>query len=251
MQHNNTPLPFYTSRLLATPHWMFCRGGGTSVEPFGSLNLSYHVGDQAAQVRANRASVASALGLHHLVSVKQTHSDQVLVVTPDHLAAELEGYDAMISTLPGVGLLIQQADCQAILLAAPRQGVVAAIHCGWRGSVLDIIGKTIRNLEKTYAIAPANLLAVISPSLGPCCAEFINYHSELPSWMHTFQVRPHFFDFWSISRHQLLRTGLLSEHIEIAAICTRCDQRFFSYRRATKAGERTTGRNGSIIGLPE
>jgi YfiH family protein len=251
MQLYNDPLPYYTSALLPVPHGMFCCGGGSSTKPFAPLNLSYSVGDQADRVGDNRARALAALQLSQLISVKQTHSDQVLGIEQPHIATEMVGYDAMISTLPGTGLLIQQADCQAILLFAPQQGVIAAIHSGWRGSVLDIIGKTIRRLQEHYGVAPDSLLAVISPSLGPCCAEFINYHKELPTWMHLFQVRPLFFDFWAISRHQLLRAGLRQEHIEIASICTCCNQQFFSYRRATKAGNGVTGRNGSIIGLPE
>lgn len=251
MQLNNDALPYYTSDLLPVSHGMFCCGGGISTKPFAPFNLSYSVGDQADRVTANRSRAQVALGLTCLVSVKQTHSDRVLGIEQPHYAVEPEGYDAMISTLPGTGLLIQQADCQAILLSAPQQGVIAAIHCGWRGSVLDIIGTTIRRLQDQYAVNPDNLLAVISPSLGPCCAEFIHYRKELPPWMHAFQVQPLFFDFWAISRHQLLSAGLRQEHIETASICTCCNQHFFSYRRATKAGSGVTGRNGSIIGLTQ
>lgn len=250
MQLQEDSTPHYTSPLLTVPHGMFLCAGGTSIEPFATLNLSYHVGDQAERVRANRERATAALGLRQLVSVKQTHSDQVLMVEQAHAAAELEGYDALIATLPGTGLLIQQADCQAILLSAPAQGVVAAIHCGWRGSVLGIIGKTIRCLQETCGVFPEDLLAVVSPSLGPCCAEFIHFRTELPPWMHAFQVRPHFFDFWAISRHQLVAAGLLPENIDTAAICTRCNQQFFSYRRAAQTANGVTGRNGSIIGLP-
>ncbi len=250
MQLQESPLPHYTSRLLPVPHGMFNRMGGTGTEPFASLNLSYHVGDQVERVGENRAHAIAALDLQQLVSVKQTHSDRVLVVEQAHVTAELEGYDAMVSNLPGTGLLIQQADCQAILLAAPLQGVIAAIHCGWRGSVLDIVGKTVQCLQENYGVAPASLMAALSPSLGPCCAEFIHYHKELPRWMHDFQVQPHYFDFWAISNCQLLEAGLLPEHIDTAAICTRCNRHFFSYRRATQNSNGITGRNGSIIGLP-
>jgi len=251
MQLQKTPLPYYTSPLLPVPHGMFTCAGGVSSAAFTSLNLSDSVGDQAERVQVNRARAAEALHLPHLVSVKQIHADQVLVVEPAHLVAEVTGYDAMISSLPGTGLLIQQADCQAILLAAPQQGVVAAIHNGWRGSVLNIIGKTIRSLQEHFGVTPDNLVAAISPSLGPCCAEFIHYRKELPAWMHRFQIQPHFFDFWEISRQQLVKAGLRPEHIEVAALCTRCNQQFFSYRRATKTANGITGRNGSIIGLPQ
>ncbi len=250
MQRQEHLLPFYTSQLLSVPHGMFSTSGGVSNEPFASLNLSFHVGDQLANVQANRTRSLTSLGLCQLVSVHQVHSDRILVVEERHTREELGGYDALISTLPDTGLLIQQADCQAVLLWAPQAGVIAAIHCGWRGSVLDIIGKTIQCLQTRCGVAPNTLLAAISPSLGPCCAEFIHYRKELPTWMHAYQIRPHYFDFWAISRQQLIDAGVLPAHIDAAAICTCCNPQFFSYRRATKTSGGRTGRNGSIIGLP-
>lgn len=251
MHRQDKPIPHYTSRLLTVPHGMFTCAGGGSQEPFASLNLSYHVGDQPDRVRSNRARALAALRLPHLVAAQQIHSDRILRVEHPHTGKELAGYDALISNLPGAGLLIQQADCQAILLSAPRRGVVAAIHCGWRGSVLGIIGKTIRCLQEAYGVGPEELIAAISPSLGPCCAEFIHFRRELPAWMHDFQVTPHHFNFWAISRHQLIEAGVRAGNIDTAALCTRCDQQFFSYRRAAKTAGGVTGRNGSIIGLWE
>lgn len=247
--HDNT-LPYYSSPQLQVPNGMFSRIGGSSTGPYASLNLGYHVGDQADRVADNRAQTIAVLGLSQLVAVKQIHSDRVLTVEPHHVATEMEGYDAMISRLPETGLLIQQADCQAVLLSAPKHGVVAAIHCGWRGSVVDIIGKTIHTMQKDHGVRTGDLHAAISPSLGPCCAEFINYRKELPVWMHAFQIKPNHFDFWAISRHQLLAAGVQTDHIDTASRCTRCNQQFFSYRRAAKTGNGVTGRNGSIIGLP-
>ncbi|MDX9841332.1 MAG: peptidoglycan editing factor PgeF [Desulfobulbus sp.] len=250
MDLHDHPLPHYTSRLLNVPHGMFTSAGGVSTGPCASLNLSLHVGDHKDNVRRNRDAATGALGLSRLVSVHQVHGDRVLLVDAADTGEEQSGYDAMISSLPGTGLLIQQADCQAILLEAPGGLAVAAAHCGWRGSVLNIIGTTIAALWTTCGAAPDALRAVISPSLGPCCAEFVHYRTELPAWMHAYQVRPNHFDFWAISRRQLVEAGLRPEHIDTAGLCTRCNQQFFSYRRAAKTAGGVTGRNGSIIGLP-
>ena len=249
MDLHDRPLPRYTSSLLTVPHGLFTSAGGVSSGPFAALNLSFHVGDREDNVRSNRAATARALGLSRLVSVHQVHGDRVLVVEAAHAAIEPAGYDALISNLPDTGLLIQQADCQAILLEAPNGQAVAAAHCGWRGSVLNIIATTVAALCTTFAVRPDSLRAVISPSLGPCCAEFIHYRTELPEWMHAYQVRPNHFDFWAISRRQLVEAGLRPEHIDTAGLCTRCRREFFSYRRAAKTGGGVTGRNGSIIGL--
>lgn len=248
---NTLTPPRCVSQRLVRPHGMFSASGGISTGSFASLNLSYHVGDQENQVRANRGKVTAALGLGRLVSAHQVHQDRVLLVDQAHAQIEEHvGFDALITAQPGIGLLIQQADCQAVLLAARSQAVVAAVHCGWRGSVCGILGKTITRMGEAFGIDPAELDAVISPSLGPCCAEFIHYQRELPEWMHAFQVRPFFFDFWAISRWQLQQAGVLPDRIEVAGLCTCCDRRFFSYRRAVKTSGGVTGRNGSVIGLP-
>lgn len=248
--HQQASPPFLTSPLLQVPHGLFTNLDGVSSEPYASLNLGYHVGDQAAQVAENRRRVRMALGLDHLAGVHQVHGDRVLVVAGAPDVRDLPGYDALITNQPGIGLMVQQADCQAVLLWSARPQAVAAIHCGWRGSVLNIIGTTIRALEAIYDVAPVGLRAVISPSLGPCCGEFTNYQQELPAWMHAYQVRTNHFDFWQISRRQLEEAGVPGAHIEVAGLCTRCDQRFFSYRRARVTTNGTTGRQGSIIGLP-
>lgn len=246
-----TPLPRYTSERLRLPHGMFSTEGGISTGPFTSLNLGFHVGDADARVRANREAVGAALGLRRLASAHQVHEDRVLVITQDNAEFdEHTGFDALITDQPGIGLLIQHADCQAILLAARSTGVVAAVHCGWRGSVCGIIETTIARMRETFGVDPADLDAIISPSLGPCCAEFIHYRQELPEWMHAFQVRPLYFDFWAISRRQLHDAGVQPDRIEVAGRCTCCDPRFFSHRRAVKTAGGVAGRNGSVIGLP-
>lgn len=231
---------------------MFCREGGLSSSPFDSLNLSYHTGDRADLVHANRKRAYEILGLRRLISAKQVHGNGIRVIDAECASdEESTGYDALIATVPGTGILIQQADCQAILLSAPHARLVAAIHNGWRGSVVNIIGTTIQYLVSSFQLNPSELRAVISPSLGPCCAEFVNYRAELPLWMHAFQVRANYFDFWAISRTQLLQAGLRPEHIDTVKICTRCNRQFFSYRRAVQEKKGITGRNGSIIGLSQ
>jgi len=231
-------------------HRFFDRSGGVSCGSFASLNLSYHVGDDPESVTANRLHAKQSLGIDRLVSARQVHGEQVHVVeSPVSGDREVDGYDALVTAERGIGLMIQQADCQAVLLHEPAAQVIAAIHCGWRGSVAGIIGKTIRVMVDRYPVDRARIKAYIGPSLGPCCAEFVNYHSELPASLHRFQVRPHYFDFWQISAHQLIESGVRQNHIVLPTICTSCSADYFSYRRSRRQGEPTTGRHGAIICL--
>lgn len=262
-------------------HGFFSRGGGVSPSPWDSLNVSYGVGDEPERVAENRRIILRELGLTTLVAARQVHGDRVVVVgehsgdqggavpqsdyvplnrqhtapgerlpvPPTFMSAsghdEWLQCDALISAAPGVGLLIQQADCQAVLLHDPRRRVVANIHAGWRGSVANIIGKTVATMRTTFGCRPAELTAAISPSLGPCCAEFVNHERELPAAFRRYQVRPNYFDFWAISIAQLQAAGVPAVRIEKAGICSRCNPATcFSYRRDLQCG-----RNATVIGL--
>ena len=228
----------------------FDRHQGTSASPFSSLNCSFGVGDQAEKVQANRQLLKHSLGISRLVSASQVHGDQILRIqeTPER-DQEMDGTDALMTDRRDVGLMIQHADCQAILLHDPVQSAIAAVHCGWRGSVLRIIEKTVRMMNACYHSRPEDILASISPSLGPCCAEFINHRQELPASFLAFQQRRNHFDFWQISQAQLMEAGLQRQKIRTAMICTCCNPDYFSYRRANRKGDGITGRNCTIIAL--
>lgn len=228
----------------------FDRHGGEGKAPYGSRNISFGVGDDEAIVRKNRKLVQQSLGLDRLVSARQIHGDGIYCHTSGpEKNKEIDGVDALMTIEAGVGLMIQQADCQAILLYDPIRRAVAAIHCGWRGSVAGIIGKTIARMQENFSTNPGDLEAMVSPSLGPCCAEFINYKEELPEEFLRFRVGDNHFDFWKITRWQLRNCGLRDEAITVAGICTACSPDYFSYRRACRTSNGRTGRNCSVIAL--
>lgn len=223
----------------------FTRWGGVSSGPLAELNVGAAVGDDPERVAENLRRIRRALGLEVLASARQVHGARVAVVAASPAEdLELEGYDALVSACPGVGLLIRQADCQAVLLYDPVRRVAANIHAGWRGSAANIIAATVGTMTREFQCRPDDLRAAISPSLGPCCAEFVNHRWELPPEFQAYQVRPDFFDFWAISRDQLQAVGLRAARIEQAGICTRCHPDFFSYRR-----DPGCGRNCSVIAV--
>lgn len=227
-------------------HGVFTRHGGVSPAPFDSLNVAINCGDSPDAVRENLLRIRAVLGGPQLVFSRQVHGNTVNLVDealleqnpPDAPFVQAPPGDALVTGLRGVGLMIKVADCQAVLLVDPVRQVIANAHCGWRGSVQDLAGKTVQVMRQRFGSDPRDLLAGVSPSLGPCCGEFIHFEKELPRAFHAYQARPHHFDFWAITRAQLQSAGLLPEHIEIAGRCTKCETGdFFSYR-----GERITGR---------
>lgn len=234
-------------------HFVVGRRGGASQPPFDGMNLSQGVGDDPAAVDANRNRLLELTGGGIHVYARQNHGTTIRVVirdVDDHEAAiqlESEPADALITNVPGVQLLIQTADCQAVMLFDPQKRVVANIHCGWRGSVANIIGMTVSRMVAEFGCQPRSLIAAIGPSLGPCCAEFINFQKEIPRHLWSYRVGTSHFNFWHISRHQLITAGLLGDHIHDSCICTRCNAHlFFSYRVAPK-----TGRFTALIGIDD
>ncbi len=231
-------------------HRVFSRKGGISQVPFDRLNVAFSVGDRRTAVLENRQLVADALDCASVAYANQVHGTRVLVFSgrdcADIPVASPRTGDALVSDIPGLALAIQVADCQALLLYDPVRRVVANVHAGWRGSVQNIVGKTVAVMHSRFGCRGADIVAAIAPSLGPCCAEFINYRTELPNKFWHYQTKDRYFDFWQISRDQLEKAGLQPANIHIGGLCTRCrTDYFYSYR-----GEaRKTGRFVAVIGL--
>ncbi|MGL1930843.1 MAG: peptidoglycan editing factor PgeF [Desulfotalea sp.] len=214
-------------------------------------NICEYVGDDPFAVNWNRERIKESFAARSLISAKQVHGCNIFISSPNQSDIEVEGYDAIISNVAGQALMIQQADCQAILLFDPK-GVVAAIHAGWRGNVDNIIGKTISCCEQEFSSLASDIHAFISPSLGPCCAEFVNYKKEFPSSFTSFMTeKKSHFNLWQVSRSQLIDAGVKPENITMAEDCTSCNDNYFSYRRACREGDGVTGRNCSVIMLEE
>jgi YfiH family protein len=228
-------------------HGVFTRLGGVSEPPYDTLNTSYSVGDRADDVAENLGIIKKTMSMAHLAFMNQSHGIDIAVFrrSGDSMFHEPPDADAMITSIPGLGLMVKQADCQAVILFDPGKKVVANVHCGWRGNVRNILGMVVRRMEDAFGCTGADLLAAIGPSLGPCCAEFVTHQDLFPEDFKRFMVRENWFDLWAISRRQLEEAGLKSENIALAEVCTRCRRDlFYSYR-----GEGKTGRFGTVVML--
>ena len=254
---NQNGISFYQFKNLSAcggiTHRVFTRNAGSSQPPFASLNVSFGIGDPEKNVLLNRELISRSLGAGELVFANQVHGCEVAVLNVDNQeqANGTDGRmitaDAMVTDIVGRHLVIQVADCQAVLLYEPVRRVVGNIHCGWRGSIQNIIGRTVEVMEQDFRCRPERILAGIGPSLGPCCAEFVNYEREIPMEFWQYKEINRHFDFWSLSSDQLKAAGVAEENIEFSRICTRCrTDEFFSYR-----AEKSTGRFAAVIGLAE
>jgi YfiH family protein len=302
-------------------HGFSTRAGGVSTiydhaADNGTLNLSWTQQDASANVAENRrrfmAEVAgvpmqTATASHSkpavpcphfplpcLITLRQLHSGMVRIVEaedraqPDRLhtadaRAVLRG-DGMSTNLPGVFLGIQTADCVPVLVADVRHRAVAAFHAGWRGTLARIVERGIGAMRLRYGSRPQDLVAVVGPSIGPCCysvgeqlrfdfeSQFA-YAPELFSEVYDSDpVRDKYpllfltarapghsnigpqihLDLWQANRRQLLDAGVPASRITVLGECPACTgletaagRKYFSHR----AESGFTGRMMAVIGV--
>lgn len=248
----------------------------------GALNLSFTSGDTRRRVLLNRKRFLQAIGADemNLVAIEQIHSDllhRILSPTPS-ISKPAKG-DALLTDVPGVILGVQTADCVPILLADRKRRAVAAIHSGWRGTLLRIAAKAVGRMRMEFGTSPQDVIAAIGPSIGRCCYEVGSevaaaFHSQFPNarewfdgpfemlaagendpnWLPWLTMKPPghapppprvHLDLVAANRAILAEAGVPLTQIFQSGLCTSCrEDLFFSYRR-----ERVTGRLMAVIGI--
>ncbi len=238
-------------------HGFFTRKGGASSGVFHGLNCGAGSSDQSDIVQINRDRVAKSMDVsdHSLVFVHQIHSAEVVTVTdPMEPKAPRPRADAMVTNQPGLALAILTADCQPVLFADPKAGVVGAAHAGWRGALDGILENTVDAMIALGADRD-NITAVVGPSISQRAYEV--GPEFLDAFLMEDQANARFFaggqgdrmhfDLPAFGLHKLRSAGV---NAEWTRHCTYSDaDRFFSYRRATHAKEADYGRLISVIRL--
>lgn len=218
-------------------HAITTRAGGVSPAPYDTLNLSLSVGDDPARVLENRRRFATALGFQpdRLVTSRQVHGDDVLIVDEQYQPRDpLPAADVQITNRPGWLLTLRFADCVPVLLYAPRQRVVGAVHAGWRGTLRRAPARALETMQARFHVSPRDVLVGIGPSIGPCCyevgADVAQAFRDFPGVLSSGAERQ-ILNLWEANRQTLLAAGVPAGQIEVARLCTRCrSDLFFSHR---------------------
>ena len=247
---------------LGIKHGISSRLGGMSPQPFTSLNLGLHTGDEDEQVIANRQLFCQGVGVvaKDIVTAEQIHTDKVCVVTKQHIGKGAKKYseaikatDALITNVPQIPLMLFFADCVPVLIVDPVQKVIGIAHAGWKGTMDNIAQKTVLSMQTHFGTNPQQCLVGIAPSIGPCCYEvddvvIMRLKRQFDNWEQL--VRPQgakwYLDLWQTNRLQLEQIGVQGKNIIVSNVCTACNKElFFSYR----AENGCTGRMGAVIVL--
>jgi YfiH family protein len=238
------------------PHGFLGRRGGVSTGLVAGLNAGLGSGDDEADVAENRARAAAAvLPGAALVGVYQVHSPNCVTVDRPWADDRRPEGDALVTRCRGVLLGIVTADCAPVLFADCEAGVIGAAHAGWKGAIGGVTDNCIAAMEALGA-RRANIAAAV----GPCIAQgsyevddgFAARFAEADAANVRFfmEGRPgHWrFDLEHYVASRLHAAGI--GQVECLGLDTlAAPNRFYSFRRATLAGEPAYGRQISLIGL--
>ncbi|HEV7347554.1 peptidoglycan editing factor PgeF [Telluribacter sp.] len=224
------------------------RHGGVSPAPYSSLNLGLSTKDDPGHVQENCNRFWQALGVlpTQVASSHQIHGAEILTVTQP---GQYQGYDALVTNQANTVLTVTVADCTPILIYDPVQGVVAAVHAGWRGTVQHIASQAVERMRDEFGTNPADCFAYIGTCIDECSFEvgeevaeqFLETHKRFDP-----TVGKYFVDLKAANQEQLVQAGVRKNHIEVSGYSTvlhNCD--YFSYR--LENGQ--TGRMLAAIGI--
>ena len=160
--------------------------------------------------------------------------------------------DSLITNKKGIALAILTADCAPVFIYDPINGLISALHAGWKGAYKNIISTTLRK----FRLSGSNfedLIAVV----GPCISKK-NYEVKVDffkKFTGKNKLNKKFFNtknnkmYFSLNdyiKENLLKLGV--KNIEIVKKDTyTSSNNFFSARRSLKNKLNDYGRNISVI----
>ena len=248
VEHKENGLIYMSSTLIPARHAFTTRYGGVSTGYLSSLNLISGHGDEPENIRENFRRVAALLGagVDDCAVTKQVHGTVVRRVDEHdrHVCLSTVPYEAdgVATATKGLPLFCFTADCVPVLLCEKNGRAAAAVHCGWRSSVGDILGEALRQLSVLGA-KPGDLCAAIGPAIGFCCFETDDDVPEaVTAWLGgdtegLFRRREDgktLVDLRAANARRLRQLGVPAERIDISEECTFCSHDKYWSHRYTK-----------------
>ena len=253
---------YLTAPTIGFRHAFTTRVGGVSTGDQRGLNLSVNRDPDFSHAAENYRRLGEAVGIdmERLVRTKQVHGSVVRTVTGADVCAldtpvPYEA-DGLVTNEPGLALICYTADCVPVLLCDRRHGVIAAVHCGWRSSVADILGRALEAMADLGA-SPETTAAAIGPAISRCCFEVGGEVVDaVDRWLggdsaglyapEEGREGKYMLDLKAANARRLRRLGVPADAIAVSDDCTFClPEKYWSHRYTR--GRR--GNQGAIIAI--
>jgi YfiH family protein len=259
-----TPDPAFHWSAEAWGHALRCRPLLASAQhAFTSKQLQLRGGGPKASPEVWTQAVATVgAGLEQLLRVRQVHAAAVRVLKQGETGAadvaSVPDGDAIVSNAKGYVLSVQVADCVPILMASAKDGVVAAVHAGWRGTCAGVATAAIETMTREFGVNPSHLTVALGPSIGACCYEVGPNvleafelagacEEDLARWFAHTEKGSLRLDLWAVNRDQLVAAGVREDHLYICRLCTQTHRDIFESYRVDGAN---AGRMAALIAVP-
>lgn len=211
------------------------------------MSVFIHLGDRDPDYRSVMAAQSDFIVKGRLIPksrtviCEQTHSDIIHICRDSDGGAgfgdhpQIPEADGLMTSVPGLYLLIRTADCTPVILADRHSRAVAAVHSGREGSRRNIAGKAVMMLMNEFQLQPEDILAYIGAGV---CADHYEVSEQvwdqfalsiLSQGLNPGQFRHP--DIRKVILQQLISAGIPRNNIEQDFTCTHESQRHFSYRR--------------------
>ena len=198
---------------------------------FQAVLSKRHGGFFDAPLEEHRAALALELGLSTgaLAVPRQVHGNAVATGRAGHIHEQTDG---LVTADSQVVLTLQVADCAPVYLAHEPSGTRGLVHAGWRGVSAGVLAQAVEAMERAGAVA-SEIAAFLGPCIEQSCYEVgpdvrRQFDADLA---HANGQGRHQLDLRAAISRQLARAGIPRDHINVSAICTRCDLGSHSYRR--------------------
>lgn len=193
------------------------------------LDLGINTQTPLERASENRSIFLKTLGLddESFAFARQVHGVDVAIVEKPGL---IESVDGLVTNKTDLALGILVADCAAVLISDPENGVIGAFHAGWRGAVGGIL---YNGVQKMRELGANSMDVWVSPCIGTAAFEVgDDVAAQFPSEFVKREgfLKPHI-DLKAYVLHQLLEVGIPSDRISIDNRCTFENEVFYSFRR--------------------
>lgn len=243
--NNKNGLIYVTSSVIPLRHAFTTRFGGVSRGMFESLNLGSNRGDDPQAVRENYTRLCALMGAgpDDCAVTQQVHGNVVRIVDErdrhvcmSHVPYEADG---IVTAVKGLPIMCFVADCVPVLLCDEERKTAAAVHCGWKSSVADILGEAVGKMVSLGA-KPEKIHAAMGAAIGRCHFET---DRDVPDAIERYlsgdtagliDLRPdgkYMVDLRGANARRLIQLGVKEENIDISQECTVCsNEKYWSHR---------------------
>lgn len=227
-------------------HCFTTRRGGVSENEYQSMNLRVNCDDKRENILKNYEIICTELGIDpkKLVLSKQVHGVDIADVTSADFGNGLykqnrfTSADALVTAERGVPLVTFYADCVPVFLLDKRQGVLALIHSGWKGTAARISALCAEHMHNAYGTDYGDIIAAIGPSVQACHFEVGDEVADIfrsafgDGCIVSGYEKPHI-NLQKCVLDTLVDAGIPRGSITDSGICTYCNgDMFYSHRRS-------------------